>query len=26
MKWALIALVSVALFGGLSWGVHFFST
>jgi len=26
MKWILIAVVSIALFGGLIWGVHFFST
>jgi hypothetical protein len=26
MKWVLIAVVSVALFGGLIWGVHFFSS
>lgn len=26
MKWALIVVVSIALFGGLIWGVHFFST
>lgn len=26
MKWALIVVLAVALFGGLIWGVHFFST
>jgi len=26
MKWVLIAVVSIALFGGLIWGVHYFST
>jgi len=26
MKWVLIVVVSVALFGGLIWGVHFFSS
>ena len=26
MKWVLIAVVSVTLFGGLIWGVHYFST
>ncbi len=26
MKWVLIAVVSIALFGGLIWGVHFFSS
>jgi hypothetical protein len=25
LKWVLIAVVSIALFGGLIWGVHFFS-
>jgi hypothetical protein len=25
MKWVLVAVVSVALFGGLIWGIHFFS-